>query len=101
MLTSVLGSALISVWDSVDHFLNGGSTAGDLDVVLLGSTCEAAILERATKMGDVIAVEGPVVATRPGGMEEMDGQLSDGEAVGLCLFPQGIDLGEGRWRRLW
>jgi hypothetical protein len=81
--------------------LNGGGTARDLDVVLLGSTCETAILERAAKMGDVVAVEGPVVATRPGGFEEMDGQLSDGEAVGLCLFPQRIDLGEGRRGRLW
>lgn len=43
-------------------------------------------MERATEMGDMIAVEGPVVATRPGGVEEMDGQLGDGKAVGLCLF---------------
>ncbi|KAK7572195.1 hypothetical protein V3481_017395 [Fusarium oxysporum f. sp. vasinfectum] len=78
------------VWDGVDHhhhLVDGGGTARYLDVVLLGPTSEAIVLERATKMGDMIAVEGPVVATRPGGVEEMDGQLGDGKAVGLCLFP--------------
>lgn len=74
MLRSVLDMALISIWEGVDdHLLNGGGTAGDLDVVLLSSTCEATILERATKMGDMVAVEGPVIAARPGGVEEMDG----------------------------
>jgi hypothetical protein len=38
-------------------------------------------------MGDIIAVEGPVVATRPGLVEELNGQRGDGEALGLCLFP--------------
>lgn len=92
---------MVSIWDGIDHSVDSGGTARDLDVVLLGSTCEAAVLERATKMGDMIAVEGPVVATRPGRVEEVDRQLGDGEAVGLCLFPQGIDLGEGGWGCLW
>lgn len=65
--------ALISIWEGVDDYLlNGGSTAGDLNVVLLSSTCKATILERATKMGDIVAVEGPVTAARPGEVEEMD-----------------------------
>lgn len=63
---------MVSIWDRIDHSVDSGGTARDLDVVLLGSTCEAAILERATKMGDMIAVEGPVVATRPGRVEEVD-----------------------------
>jgi hypothetical protein len=73
MLTSVLDMALISIWEGVDHFLNGGGTAGDLDEVLLSSTCEATILERAAKMGDMVTVEGPITTARPGGVEHMDG----------------------------
>lgn len=82
-----MGSTPIIVGDSVDYLIDGGGTVRDLDVVLLGPTYKAAILERATKIGDMITVEGPVVATRLGRVEEVDGQLGDGEAVGLCLFP--------------
>lgn len=67
--------ARISIWEGVEdhHLFNGGGTARDLDIVLLSSTCKTTILERATKMGDMVAVEGPVAAVRPGGVEEMDG----------------------------
>jgi hypothetical protein len=44
-------------------------------------------LERARKIGDIIAVEGPVVVMRPGLVEELTGQLGDDQASGLCLFP--------------
>nr|CEG03629.1 unnamed protein product [Fusarium acuminatum CS5907] len=69
LIMPILGSARISVRDGVDYIADGGGTTGDLDVVLLCSTCEAAALERATKIGDIIAVEGSIIAIRPGGVE--------------------------------
>lgn len=48
-----------------DDVVDGGSTAGDLDIVFLSSTSEITLTEGSTKVGDMIAVEGPVVAAGP------------------------------------
>lgn len=65
----ILGDSIIRVmiWlgNATDDVVNGGSTAGDLDVVLLSSTSEITLAEGSTKVGDMIAVEGPIVAARP------------------------------------
>ena len=74
--------------NGTDDAVDGGGTAGDLDVVLLSSTGEITVAERATKVGDMIAVEGSIVAARPRRGEEVDGKLGDGKAVWFGLPSQ-------------
>ena len=79
---------MICCGNGTDDAVDGGCTAGDLDVILLSSTGEIPVAERATKVGDMITVEGSVAAARPRGCEEADGKLGNGKAVGFGLRSQ-------------
>jgi hypothetical protein len=95
---TILDDRTVGFRDGGHDLLEGFGAARDLDVVFLSSAGEIALAEGSTKVGDMVAVEGPVVATGPGGVEEVNRQLGNGEAVRLGLSPQRIDLDEG-WRR--
>jgi hypothetical protein len=96
----IIDGRTVSFRNGGHDLLEGVGTARDLDVVFLSSAGEVALAEGSTKVGDMVAVEGPVVATGPGGVEKVNRQLGNGEAVGLSLLPQRVNLDEGGRRGL-
>lgn len=56
---------MICFRNATDHVVDSSSTAGDLDIVLLSSTYEITLAEGSTKVGDMVALQVPVVAARP------------------------------------
>lgn len=58
----MIWSGTFSVRDAADDLVDSGGTARDLNVVLLGSTCKAALAESPTKVSDMIAVKVSVSA---------------------------------------
>lgn len=65
----ILGDSItrVVIWlgNATNDVVDGGGTARDLDVILLSSTSKITLAEGSTKVGDIIAVEGPIVAARP------------------------------------